>query len=135
MTIEEKLQNYIKEKYRSINDFCTINEIPSSTVYTILKRGVLNSNVGSIIKVCDALDISVDALSRGEIKSRGNLVPTKIEYYESRNTLDHMKKLLDKLENEIINKKGSSFIPPDHRKGKIQEDLLQNLNEEDNINQ
>lgn len=41
--------------------------MPYSTFATILARGVDNSNVTNIIKICKALGISADDLANGEI--------------------------------------------------------------------
>lgn len=60
--IEEKLKNYIIEKYGSIRQFSMTIDIPYTTVDSILKRGIDNSNVGNVIKMCKALNISVDNL-------------------------------------------------------------------------
>ncbi len=80
MTTEEKLKEFILTKYRSIREFTQAIDMPYSTMTTILKKGVNNSNVQNIIKICQALDISADALAEGKIISNvkeGNV--TRIE--------------------------------------------------------
>lgn len=69
MTTEEKLKEFILTKYRSIREFTQAIDMPYSTMTTILKKGVNNSNVQNIIKICQALDISADALAEGKIIS------------------------------------------------------------------
>lgn len=69
MTTEEKLKEFILTKYRSIREFTQAIDMPYSTMTTILKKGVNNSNVQNIIKICQALDISADALAEGKILS------------------------------------------------------------------
>lgn len=55
MTTEEKLKNYILSKHRSIREFTQSIGMPYSTMTTILKKGVSNANVLTIIKICQAL--------------------------------------------------------------------------------
>lgn len=69
MTIEEKVKNLILRRYHSIREFSILTEIPYTTLDSILKRGIGNSSVTNVIKICKALDISADALADGEIVS------------------------------------------------------------------
>ena len=74
MTIEEKLKNLILARYNSVREFAHVAEIPNTTLASIFKRGVNNSSVGNIIKICKVLNLSVDALSDGEIVSKYDIV-------------------------------------------------------------
>ncbi|MBQ9387922.1 MAG: helix-turn-helix transcriptional regulator [Lachnospiraceae bacterium] len=67
MTIEDSLKNLILSRYRSVRDFAIKTDIPCSTVNGIIKRGVQNSSVSNVIKVCQALNISADDLASGKI--------------------------------------------------------------------
>ena len=67
MSTEERLKAFILTKYKSIREFSGTVEMPYSTIDSIFKRGVVNSGVDSIIKICAFLGISVDALIMGEI--------------------------------------------------------------------
>ena len=67
MTTEEKLKGFILTKYHSIREFTQSIDMPYSTMTTILKRGIDNSNVQNIIKICQALEISADDLADGHI--------------------------------------------------------------------
>lgn len=60
--LEEKLKNVIIEKYGSVRQFAMKIDVPYTTVDSILKRGIDNSNVGNVIKMCKALNISIDNL-------------------------------------------------------------------------
>lgn len=60
--LEEKLRNLIIEKYGSVRQFSFKINIPYTTVDSILKRGLDNSNVGNVIKMCKALGLSIDNL-------------------------------------------------------------------------
>lgn len=60
--LEEKLKNLIITKFGSVRQFAIYIDIPYTTVDSILKRGIDNSNVGNVIKMCKALNISIDNL-------------------------------------------------------------------------
>ena len=67
MTAEERLKEFILTKYKSVREFTMETGIPYSTMATILKRGIPNSGVTNIIRICKALDISADELAKGNI--------------------------------------------------------------------
>ena len=67
MTIEEKLKKLILSRYQSIREFTIDIDIAYSTFDTIMKRGIRNANISNVIKICNALHISTDALADGEI--------------------------------------------------------------------
>ena len=58
--LEEKIKNLIIEKYGSVRQFALKIDVPYTTIDSILKRGIDNSNVSNVIKMCKALGISVD---------------------------------------------------------------------------
>ena len=67
MTIEQKLKDLILKRYHSIREFTIAIDIPYTTMDSIFRRGIGNSSVTNVIKICKALRISVDALADGEI--------------------------------------------------------------------
>lgn len=72
MTIEEKLKDYILTNYKSVREFVKSAGLPYSTVDGVLKRGIANSSIGTVLKICKALGISADELANNKI------VPAKI---------------------------------------------------------
>ena len=70
MTIEEKLKDYILTRHKSLREFTHAVDIPYTTMDSILRRGIGNSSVNNVIKICKALHISADALANGEIVSK-----------------------------------------------------------------
>lgn len=70
MTIEQELKALIVERYGSAKNFALEINMPNSTLDNIFRRGVLNSSVTNIIKICNALEISADELADGKIVSR-----------------------------------------------------------------
>lgn len=69
ITIEEKLKNFILSQYHSLRDFTISAGIANSTFDSMMRRGIQNANVSNVIKVCNALHISADALAEGKIIS------------------------------------------------------------------
>ena len=67
MSTEERLKEFILNRYNSVSEFTRSIEMPNSTLESIFKRGIGNSSVTNVIKVCKALGISADALADGEI--------------------------------------------------------------------
>lgn len=67
MTTEEKLKQFILTKHRSILEFTQSINMPYGTMSSIFKRGIDNSSVNNIIKICNALQISADELANGNI--------------------------------------------------------------------
>lgn len=72
MTIEEQLKNIIRDKYTSIRQFTIAIDEPYSTIDSILKRGIMTASVSTMLKICDHLNIELDALQQGYIKQRND---------------------------------------------------------------
>lgn len=70
MTIEEQLKSAILSRYKSVRAFTTAIDIPYSTLDSVFKRGLLSAGVGTIIKVFNALDLDVESIGTGDLKSR-----------------------------------------------------------------
>ena len=95
MTTEDKLKNLILNRYHSIRDFTNHVGLPYTTLDSMFRRGIANSSVSNVIKVCKALSISVDALADGEIapiKPR-TVTPAK-DMLEVNDILDSTKEVL-----------------------------------------
>lgn len=95
MTIEEQLKELIIERYDTVINFSKYVGIPNSSIAGILKRGINNSTVDNIIKICNELHISADALADGKI------VPTS-QSKETEKTLDQF---VAELKREIASQK------------------------------
>lgn len=88
MTIEEKLKDLILKRYNSMREFSISIDIPNSTLDSIFRRGINNSSVANVIKICKALNISVDALADGEIVSIKNNPSPINERFEIKDILE-----------------------------------------------
>ena len=73
MTIEQKLRELIVSRYDNVSIFTKAIGIPNSTFASIMQRGIMNSNISSVYKVCRALHISIDKLCEGEIINTSDL--------------------------------------------------------------
>ena len=116
MTTEEKLKDLILTRYYSIRDFTTAIDLPYTTLDSMFRRGIQNSSVNNVIKVCKALGISADALADGEIvpvkKMTGKPINDRFEVVE---IVDDIKEVLSQhgfvtLDGKPINKDGIDSI-------------------------
>ena len=69
MTVEERLQEMILARYRSLREFCLIIDMSPSTLDSMLKRGLDRATISNVIKVCNELHISIDELANDRIVS------------------------------------------------------------------
>ena len=103
MTIEEQLKNFILSRYRSIREFTLVIDMPYTTIDSIFRRGIGNSSVSTVIKICKALQISADELADGKI------VPVNKRFTDHRENpreiseyLEYFKMELSTMENLTI---------------------------------
>ena len=90
MTIEDKLKDLILSRYKSIREFTIFIDMPYTTIDSIFRRGVGNSSVSNIIKICKALGISADELADGKIVSvQNHIIPGDL--YEIKDILSDAK--------------------------------------------
>ncbi len=61
-TRTEIVERLIKEKGHSVKSFARMIDIPYTTLRSILKRGIGNSSVDNVIKICKGLDITTEEL-------------------------------------------------------------------------
>ena len=116
MTTEEKLKTLILSRYNSIREFAISIDMPNTTLDSIFRRGIDNSSVSNIIKICRALNISADALADGEILTKGtydfspanNMLEVNEILNNTKNMLIHNKKIT--LDGSPINRAGVESI-------------------------
>ena len=75
MTREELLKTCILDHYKTVKDFAVAIGLPYTTVDGIMRRGVMNARVENMIRICEHLGISLDALIDGKLKPR-NITPS-----------------------------------------------------------
>ena len=64
---ELKIKAMIIEKYGSLKKFCEIINMPWTTLDSILKRGIANSNITNVMKITKELRIDTESLASGII--------------------------------------------------------------------
>lgn len=96
MSTEDKLKDLILKRYHSIREFTIAIDIPYTTMDSIFRRGVGNSSVSNVIKICKALGISADALADGEI------VPVKKRPATPVNDRFEVKEILSDAKDRLI---------------------------------
>ena len=67
MTVEERLRELILKRYGTLKNFTKTIGISNSTFSNIIRRGIMNANVLTIIKICKELNIDAEALAEGRI--------------------------------------------------------------------
>lgn len=65
--LESNLKALIIQKYGSLKKFTEVIDMPWTTLDSILKRGVANSNITNVLKITRELGLDVEKLVDGEI--------------------------------------------------------------------
>jgi transcriptional regulator with XRE-family HTH domain len=71
--LEEALKSMMITSCGSVNKFAQASGLKTSTVSTALTRGIDKTNFNTIIKICQTLNISIDALVAGRLVSKQDL--------------------------------------------------------------
>lgn len=71
-TLEKELKEYILSKYRTISQFCEKTDMSWTTLDSIFKRGIKNSSISNVIKICSELGIDCESLYYGKIVFKEN---------------------------------------------------------------
>lgn len=88
--IEQQLKELIILKYGNLKKFSEEVDIPWSTLDGVLKRGVNKTNITSLIKICEGLNIDCESLYYGEIIPKQKIESQNIILNEKE--LSHIKK-------------------------------------------
>lgn len=76
---EIRLKEIIIEKYGSLKKFCETIDMPWTTLDSILKRGIANSNITNVLKITKELGLDTESLANGKIiNSQYKNVPTTL---------------------------------------------------------
>lgn len=65
--LESNLKEMIIDKYGSMKKFSEVINMPWTTLDSILKRGVANSNISNVLKITRELEIDSEKLIDGKI--------------------------------------------------------------------
>ena len=70
MMIEQEIKNMICDRYKTVKEFARVAGIPYTTLDSMLKRGVTKTNLPNIIRLCQVLNLDVDAIAAGRIEAK-----------------------------------------------------------------
>ena len=70
MTIEDQLKAAILYRYKSIREFAGVAGMAYSTVDSVLKRGITNSGIGTVIKIFSVLDLDMESIPAGTLTKK-----------------------------------------------------------------
>lgn len=71
--LELNLKETIINKYGSMKKFSEVIDMPWTTLDSILKRGVANSNISNVLKITRELEIDAEKLIDGKIVPTPNI--------------------------------------------------------------
>lgn len=100
---EQKLQDFILTKYKSLREFCIMIDRPYSTIANMLKRGLLNSSVDLVLFVTDRLNLDIDELLSGRITLKTDtslfpeITPHELNIIRAYRSKPEMQKAVDTL--------------------------------------
>lgn len=66
--IEMRIKEMIIQRYGSMKKFCEKIDMPWTTLDSILKRGIANSNISNVLKITKELRVNTELLVAGIIK-------------------------------------------------------------------
>ena len=101
MTKAEILKREILSQYKSVRQFAIEMQIPYSTLVTALDRGIEGMAYGTVIKMCDKLNLNpVDFTSLEKGASEKILENRVMQYYVRLNKTGR-KKILELMDNYV----------------------------------
>lgn len=71
--MECRLKELIISRYGSLKKFCEKINMPWTTLDSILKRGIANSNITNVMKISKELQIDTESLASGQIVNSSNV--------------------------------------------------------------
>lgn len=94
---ETRIKEIIIERYGSAKKFCEKIGMPWTTLDSILKRGITNSNITNVMKITKELKIDTESLASGVIlnSTEVNAADAGIRLKESPKIMQYYEKLND----------------------------------------
>lgn len=80
--LEARLKELIIEKYGSLKKFSEAINMPWTTLDSILKRGVANSNISNVLKITKELGINAEKLVEGNIVKNAETPITMAAHFD-----------------------------------------------------
>ena len=79
---ELKIKEMIINRYGSLKKFCEVIDMPWTTLDSILKRGIANSNITNVLKITRELGIDAEKLVDGHISYVDNKPITLAAHFD-----------------------------------------------------
>lgn len=97
--LESKLKSLIIERYGSLKKFTEIIDMPWTTLDSILKRGIANSNITNVLKITRELGLDAERLVDGELCKTSSSPITLAAHFDgdeyTEDELDEIKKFAE----------------------------------------
>lgn len=71
--LEANLKSHIIEKYGSLKKFSETIDMPWTTLDSILKRGIANSNITNVLKITRELGLDAEKLVDGRMEATASI--------------------------------------------------------------
>ena len=124
MTIEEQLKIRILDRYKSVRAFTQEIDIPYSTVDTLFKRGIYGTGVSTVLKIFQALDLDVESISTGELKTKTKNAPVQDESDFKKKRLIHNYAQLNELgQGTLVNYSDDLASMPKYTEEAVEADV------------
>lgn len=114
---EIELKRIIEHKYGNIRAFAVENDIPYTTMRSILERGMLNAKAETIFKICRILNIRPESIEGVDLYNTSNiqveLIPSTLQKITTTSSqLDHKRQLvvLDTAEKQLEEQESESTV-------------------------
>lgn len=111
MSIEDEIKKMIESKYGNVKNFSIQNDLPYTTVRSILERGVLNAKVENVIKMADGLGMKAEDLFDGESKNSITTIYNQLIPERQSKVYDFAKHQLDEQTRLQTNNKVVVMMP------------------------
>lgn len=94
---ETRIKEIIISRYGSAKKFCEKIGMPWTTLDSILKRGIANSNITNVMKITKELKVDTESLASGVIlnSTETNTTDTGMQLKESPKIMQYYEKLND----------------------------------------
>lgn len=80
--LESQLKQMIINKYGSLKKFSDTINMPWTTLDSILKRGIANSNITNVLKITRELGLDAEKLVDGELSQNVSSVATVAAHFD-----------------------------------------------------
>lgn len=102
--LESNLKALIIQKYGSLKKFTEIIDMPWTTLDSILKRGIANSNITNVLKITRELGLDAEALVDGKICKTSTAPTTLAAHFDgdeyTEDELDEIRQFAEFVKNK-----------------------------------